>query len=747
MKKKIKLADEFKEIAEASPQFLYVLSQGKQGEAPIQLNKYYPITGETIIRSGWGNKDNYENQTQLIFDVGPYRTEHSDLDALNFILYSNGLNMITDSGLYTYEEGFYKSYFHGSRAHNTVVVDGMDQKLGTASAGNFFEGEGYVYQSGQHNLYSGVSHQRGILLIGHDVVIIIDRLTSEDEHKYEQLFHFSPELDLSFDDLNITGVGSGNGREIRIYQLVKDDIKINSAFGQASPPDGLCSFEYEKAVPCYAVSYEKHGKTANYITILEIGRHDNSFFANVENNIVNIRKNNMDISAAINFTPSFEKEIIVKNNSMPYPPIKNFSDLLVKKNIDDSSRDKDLEIASIDGSASSVIKNIALDLSDKNIFFRIRVEGITETNNLELSFFNGDGKYVTNNLKNSYRSEDDGEWLDVSIGKSKERNKGGWRECGKGDFDWSKIEKLKFTIKAQKGQNPLFYVSDFKTVQEQDEAALIFIFDDAHYSVSYAAEIMNKYGLKGNTAVIGKYVDQFRNYLSSIELKELQNDYGWNMINHSLMHKNALTEYYENNNLLGLEDDILSGAKVLIDNKLNSAPNWYIYPNGATNAEIKNIVGKYYKFARVTAEQPEIFPFGDPLSVKNFSVKDTTPAEDVIKAISDAKKYKTSLFLTFHRIKKFPDDKIGYDMGNFEAIVKNAAESDIKVKTLSEFDRDNGILINEMLIKDAVPEQLAFDVKINTGSKELKKIIIAIALILITSTIFFVNRHTLGVRR
>jgi len=51
------------------------------------------------------------------------------LDALNFTLYGNGEELITDAGLYTYENNAFKSYFHGTEAHNTVVVDGKIKKM------------------------------------------------------------------------------------------------------------------------------------------------------------------------------------------------------------------------------------------------------------------------------------------------------------------------------------------------------------------------------------------------------------------------------------------------------------------------------------------------------------------------------------------------------------------------------------------------------------------------------------------
>src|SRR3989344_1683138 len=242
--REINLAGEFKEISKIDSHFLYVLTMGKEGEVPKEINKYYPTAGQTIMRSGWGKGEEFKDQTQIIFDVGPYRTQHSDLDALSFSLYSNDFNLITDSGLYTYEENLYKDYFHGTFGHNTIVVDDLDQEMGAAIPGTFFEEGGYVYQSAQHDLYKGVSHQRAVMLIEKDLVLIVDDLVSDSQHNYKQLFHIFPEAELTIDGLTVKGTGETREQSITIHQLLANRLAVTVIKGQENPPRGLCSYEY-----------------------------------------------------------------------------------------------------------------------------------------------------------------------------------------------------------------------------------------------------------------------------------------------------------------------------------------------------------------------------------------------------------------------------------------------------------------------------------------------------------------------
>jgi peptidoglycan/xylan/chitin deacetylase (PgdA/CDA1 family) len=300
----------FKEIAKKYPAFAYVLTQGKNGKRPKELNKYYPTTGQVIMRSGWEKKTKFENkfinQTQVVFDIGPYRTNHSDLDALSFNLYSNGKALITDTGLYTYEkDNKLKKYFHGTRGHNTVLVDGKDQRHGAPIPGKFIDKRGYTFQSSQHELYPQTTHQRSITLLGHDFVLIVDRMISDNEHDYEQLFHLFPGAKLTKKGETIIARGEKDKETITIRQLSPNDTDLKLIIGDEKTGNGFCSYEYEKKVPCPMLLYKQHAQNTSYVTLLEIGNNQeyissqidgNKILINTENEIYDIDMNELDIN-------------------------------------------------------------------------------------------------------------------------------------------------------------------------------------------------------------------------------------------------------------------------------------------------------------------------------------------------------------------------------------------------------------------------------------------------------------------
>ena len=267
----------FKLLINDNSEFYYAITQGKKGTKPKSRNIFFENAGKTIMRSSWGDESNFSNQTYLFFNIGAYRTIHSDYDALNFILYSKGRDLIVDSGLYSYEKSELKEYFDGTLAHNTVVVDDKDQFAGAVSKGDFYEDDNIVQQSASHDLYLGVSHYRNISLIGSDDVFIVDKLASNENHDYKQMFHLA--FDLSFTQEGTTlYVTDSSGQDVmQIKQVaVSDSSSLNIVSGQENPLEGWCSNKYEEKEPCNSISYRQQGTEAFYFTHIHIGVREDS---------------------------------------------------------------------------------------------------------------------------------------------------------------------------------------------------------------------------------------------------------------------------------------------------------------------------------------------------------------------------------------------------------------------------------------------------------------------------------------
>ena len=81
--------------------------------------------------------------------------------------------------------------------------------------GQFIEGIDFVSQSAEHKLYKNVSHKRTLSLLNKRYILIIDKLSSDKVHDYEQLFHLFP-----------GAVIEKNGININVYQQRNQPLKI-----------------------------------------------------------------------------------------------------------------------------------------------------------------------------------------------------------------------------------------------------------------------------------------------------------------------------------------------------------------------------------------------------------------------------------------------------------------------------------------------------------------------------------------
>lgn len=735
---KIQLAKIYRDMAKERPELLYVLTQGQKGKRPEKTNIHYPESGQTIMRSGWSRGKEYQNETQLIFDVGGYRTNHSDLDALSFHLYGNGLALMPDAGLYTYDIEPYRSYFHGTRSHNTVVVDGQDQSLKGLGindgvgvyAGPLLEGDGYVYQSGVHELYEGVAHTRAITMIEDNVILIFDRLASEAQHDYEQMFHLFPgaELELQDDDLTVVAKGERADQTVTIKQFVTDGLELKTALDNQEPLDGICSFEYTVATPCYALAYSKSGDNSDYVTAIVLGDEIPEISYDKTEVKLSVTTKTKTYTVSIDKTEVQEQKIIVDKqfniddiykNQKPVDILNDGKDWLlttkkrasggVAKTTRSSQSVSQISVtAPNDGTYLEVEKSVQLDLSNQDLYFKMRVFGVKNLGEVDIHFSNDNWRTsahfnVTNEM---YDVNREGEWIQFGAIKTEARSKntGAWTKDP--TFDWSRVDGIRFLVANKPGVTSNVTFRDFTLIEGQAGPQAVFVFDDGWESVSMAADILKDRNIKGNVAVISNSIGANR-YLDLPELISLQNDYGWNIVNHTSLHKDAVVDYSDKDNLDDYEHDITNALSYLITHDLNSAPNWLIYPYGKTNGDLKMVANKYYKFARATIDGPERFPFPEPLEVKALSIYSGRITVDEIEAVlEDAVSLNQTVMFMFHKFTEAPPgDYHEWQLSEFEAILDAVQDAGIPIMTLSEMDASHSVPETVFELQEYEPEQ------------------------------------------
>lgn len=743
---KVNYAGQYKEMGKLDPHFQYVLTKGLEGSQPVDKYVFYPDAGQTIMRSGWQH-NGYSDQAQMIFDVGKYRTNHSDLDALSFSLYGQGRALMPDSGLYTYEKGPFRDYFHGTRSHNTVVVDGKSQDSGEAAklsgradvgqvgAGQLKGGENYAFQTAWHTLYSGVTHNRSLALFEDKAVLVIDYLDSDAEHRYEQMFHLFPGAKIERQGGDTLLVRDEKNRlAMRIIQLIgAQSMDIEAKINDTKTGEGLCSSAYEKAVPCYQLSYAKRGKSASYAALIILGEGSQvKYSISANDSILAVDTGGKKYSASLYRVGEKQRSVTVEKK------YKYSLDAYRPGILDDMSKIENWTKTNESGSEGSIAsasgergeralritnpsdvtyvnatKKVQLDMSDKNIYFKMRVPERIYLNTAQAYFSNDNFKnFAMIDIKYQFIPDSYGnQWVDIGLGKGEKRStKHGNYFFYKPGFDWSHIDNIRFRTSTKSGSHDI-YIGPIKSFEKAGSAKAVIMFDDGWSSVMDAARVMDKYGLKGNVGVIGVSVGK-KSYLTIDQLKELQNKYGWDVVSHSYYHKDAVEAYFKNNDAAGYENDIVDNIYYLQKNGINSAPNWFIYPFGRNNEWTRKIVSKYYTFARGTQNAPEFFPYSDPLAVKVLSVySDRIKPDGVIAAVRDAKKFDQTLFLMFHKFsEREPSQYTEFSLQEFEHIIRGIKSENIDIMTLSELDDYCHIGQNTFKISEKQPAKLIVNI-------------------------------------
>jgi hypothetical protein len=149
------------------------------------------------------------------FDCGPLgylsTAAHGHADALSITLRAYGTPLLIDPGTYAYHEApAWRSYFRGTRAHNTVTVDGVDQSLiggpflwtkhAQAHCHHWVSTEEYDFVDGSHNGYESldVTHRRRLLYLRPHQWVVVDDLKGHGAHQVRQAWHFPCEATARF---------------------------------------------------------------------------------------------------------------------------------------------------------------------------------------------------------------------------------------------------------------------------------------------------------------------------------------------------------------------------------------------------------------------------------------------------------------------------------------------------------------------------------------------------------------------
>lgn len=168
---------------------------------------------------------------QMVIDAGPQgsgRSGHGHADALSIKLAFGGRRWLVDAGTYCYiGPGNDRNLFRGTRAHNTLTVDSVDQaepegpfawsSIPTTQADLWIVGSSFTLFAGSHSGYERLPepmrHRRFLFHLNGNFWLVRDVAEGKGSHLLETSWHFAPEIEVSPSGDNFIAAPPPDSRE------------------------------------------------------------------------------------------------------------------------------------------------------------------------------------------------------------------------------------------------------------------------------------------------------------------------------------------------------------------------------------------------------------------------------------------------------------------------------------------------------------------------------------------------------
>jgi hypothetical protein len=223
----------------------------------------FPEAGYYLLQCGHKNRS---DRLSVVFDCGDLGFKaiaaHGHADALSFTLRAVGADVFVDPGTYDYfSHPAWRAYFRSTRAHNTLVVDGVDQsvKLGPFLWGSRAHARCLAWEPrlqggkvvGEHDGYTRLAdpvvHRRTLELDERARVLSIqDDIVASGPHEISAYFHLAEDAVLSVERPNRCSIAVGDGM-VRLE--VDARLEVDVLTGSDDPIGGWVSRGYHRKGP------------------------------------------------------------------------------------------------------------------------------------------------------------------------------------------------------------------------------------------------------------------------------------------------------------------------------------------------------------------------------------------------------------------------------------------------------------------------------------------------------------------
>ena len=232
-------------------------------------------SGITIMQNV--NND-YSNITWLSFICGYGSKTHKHRDDLSLNLFYKGKDILVDSGQYNYDlKDKFRKYIISPQAHSTIIQKNKTYKVkpplenqDVIKTINYTSNSIYDYVKGIHSGYDGFSLERSIIFFKPDIVIIYDKIISEEIKIFQQNFNLAPHIKILELEKGKTTCSS-NGDKVVFKQFIKTG-QIQKFEGDRETPRAVVSEKFGKVIDNTQIVFSTKGDNVKFLTGILLGK-------------------------------------------------------------------------------------------------------------------------------------------------------------------------------------------------------------------------------------------------------------------------------------------------------------------------------------------------------------------------------------------------------------------------------------------------------------------------------------------
>lgn len=240
--------------------FLFMATEGEQGQAPDQTAFALAESGIYSLRSGWDT-----DAICMVLKCGPDGGYHCQPDNGTFTLYAGGRTLMPDAGSYIYSgdpEG--RNWFRQTQVHQTLTLNGENSQFAPKLL-KWETGKDLDVLVVENESYDHLKHRRYVFLVDKTYFLIVDEAIGRAVGDVDIHFQLAPCSTIVNTEHFAFHSDYQDGWNVLVQSMNQKGLEL-------SEEEGKVSYEYTKqeARPAFRYRLEKTGEdqTIQFITLV-----------------------------------------------------------------------------------------------------------------------------------------------------------------------------------------------------------------------------------------------------------------------------------------------------------------------------------------------------------------------------------------------------------------------------------------------------------------------------------------------